>query len=491
MSDDLTDTKNRCVLVGDLSDRDADQYLRDRLVRDGKPAIPESIRTKIVSASAGWPLYLDIAAGQYQQALQEGTVDSVDFGAPFLALVTRLTSDLSPEERRVVRGASLFTSFDEALVHAAAGDVSRASVKRVLARSFVKYDSSPLWPYSLHPALRAALTVDDQHEDSWAPSDWSAAVSRILTEMGHRADRTENRVELAARVDQGLRMAHAYDLSADWLSKAGRRLASKCGLSSIHYLGSSNTYAGALSRVLECVGARYELPFLRQAESLGKCLTPKLMNVDRFWARSLQADALLSAGDLGQAESIYREILRDPVDGDLVAETKTMYAVILLIRGAFVDVEQYAHENADQVDNFRLLGDVYRWSAQWGRAHEQHRAGLTRAADRGDVGLANLFRAELALVDGWVGANNPHRWESDTEDRNEAWVEISRLIADALYVCTRDRSSATRTLEVAQSISDSFGLHQSSSDVIIARAFIASVYDEDDEFSRLATLFEA
>jgi hypothetical protein len=58
---------SRCILLGELSHADADEYLRQRLIMDDTPAIPGPVRERMVSASDGWPLYLDLAAAYFQE----------------------------------------------------------------------------------------------------------------------------------------------------------------------------------------------------------------------------------------------------------------------------------------------------------------------------------------------------------------------------------------------------------------------------------------
>ena len=471
----------RSMLVGDLSATDAEEYLKGRLVKDGLPAIPEEVRQQIVVASGGWPLYLDIAAAQYQQALQEGTAGASDFGVPFPALVTRLLADLSLDERNVVRAAALLGTFSEDLVHAGAGGASYAAVRQVTDRAFVKQDSHAGWPFSLHPALRAALRSDL----AWTERDWSACAQRILNWLGVRAEETDSPTELAICVEQGLLLSHEYNVFCSWLSNGGRKLAAWGSLSSVRYLGASNTHAGSLSLLLETVEGTYDRPFLDAASALEECLNPALADADRFWARSLQASALLSAGENARAETLFRELLSEGTRADLSSETQTMYSLMLLKRGAFVDLEEYIAANGDAVDIFRLKGDIHRLNAQWSLAHDQYMLGLARAQERHDVGLMRLFEAELALVDGWSGTADPRRWASDTDQKSEPWPEVSRIIAEALYVSTHDRTESERLLDEAEAIAASFGLADGVADVLIARSFLAALYGAPEQLAKL------
>ena len=119
-------------LVGDFSPADAERYLGERLQAGGQAAIPEAARQAIATASGGWPLYLDTAVGYCQQLLAEGGNLDADFSVAFPALVSRLADDLTPEERRVLRGCAMFKAFDPELARAAAG---RSATRRSAACS--------------------------------------------------------------------------------------------------------------------------------------------------------------------------------------------------------------------------------------------------------------------------------------------------------------------------------------------------------------------
>jgi hypothetical protein len=214
------------VLAGDLTSSDADRYLQDRLRTEASPAIPPDIRQKIVEASGGWPLYLDIAVGYFQQKAAVGSVIVDDFGVPFPALVSRLMSDLTADERSVLSAASLFDTFDEELLHATVGSVDHTSVLRTLGRPFVKPKSSVAGVYSLHGTLRRALTADKSH---WSSLDWKEAAKRAHAFLGTRAAKARSQTDLATCVVAGLGLSHGFQLPIAWLSSAAYRLAAEGG----------------------------------------------------------------------------------------------------------------------------------------------------------------------------------------------------------------------------------------------------------------------
>jgi hypothetical protein len=463
------------TLVGDLSDLDSDRYLRERLVTGDHPAIPSAVRAKIVAAAAGWPLYLEIAASECQQALHENRLDLTDFDLSFPALVSRIAQDLAYDERRVLRAAALIASFDPALVRAGAGAVDHATVTRVLARDFVKLTPEVRWPYSLHQALRATLIENRHDDDFWGPDDWQAAAARVLEEMGRRVRTGTDRIELSRCLLEGLRLSHAYRIESPWLSEAGRLVDATGGLTPIQDLGSVSTHAGALSKLLRCKATLHQYSYRDQPARLEDCVSDKLSDDDLFWLRSMQASSWMSAGELERAEYGYRQILAQPVDGALGDEAMTMYALLFLKRGAFSDLIEFVGAHDDRINEFRLRGDVCRFNAHWPEAEAYYLEGLRRAEIRSDAGLAALFRAELALVDGWRGIVDPARWQVDDDGASAPWDVVASHIASALFMCTRDLPTALRRLDRAATVASQFGFEEASADVLIARAFINSV----------------
>ncbi|MCW2522892.1 MAG: hypothetical protein JWO63_1227, partial [Frankiales bacterium] len=137
-----------------------------------------------------------------------------------------------------------------------------------------------------------------------------------------------------------------------------------------------------------------------------------------------------------------------------------------------------------------LLGDVYRCNALWLPARENYLLGLRRAEERKDSGLIQLFRSELALVDGWTGESDPAKWDVPDLPRVGIWTEVSQLIAQALFASTRDEAQATRLLDGAEAIAENFGLHEGLSDVLIARGFLAALYGEDERLLAAAAALE-
>jgi hypothetical protein len=97
------------------------------------------------------------------------TPQPADFDHDFPALIARTLSDLTPDERHVLRSISLLDAFDLTLATTAAGLRHEAPALRLIERPFVRENVFGLWPYHLHGLIRSTVRgVDDQADDRWS-----------------------------------------------------------------------------------------------------------------------------------------------------------------------------------------------------------------------------------------------------------------------------------------------------------------------------------
>ncbi|MFD5512140.1 ATP/GTP-binding protein [Streptomyces sp. NPDC127051] len=214
----------RQVLVGDFSPEDCDDHLARRLTRDGQPLISDGIRQVIIDRSHGLPLYLDLAVMRFLELRRTGhTPVPADFDHDFPALIARTLSDLTPNERHVLRSVALLDSFDLALATEAAGLQHEAPAMRLIERPFVRENPFGLWPYHLHGLIRSTIrSADDHADDRWSARDWEQAVARALAALGTQwQDHTgRDRILLVGCLRQGLALARDFRLDLDWLTDA-------------------------------------------------------------------------------------------------------------------------------------------------------------------------------------------------------------------------------------------------------------------------------
>ncbi|WP_431776301.1 ATP/GTP-binding protein [Streptomyces cucumeris] len=218
-------------LIGDFSPEDCDGYLARRLTQDGQPLLTPAIRAVITERAHGLPLHLDLAVARYLEIRRTGrTPTPDDFDHTFPALVARTLSDLTANERHVLRSASLLDAFDLDLATQAAGLTHQAAARRLVERPMITEDPYAIWPYHLHGAIRTALRTADDHtedhaEDRWTPDDWHQAAERALAALGRQWQDASalrpSRPLLVACLRQGLRLARDHHLDdLGWLTDA-------------------------------------------------------------------------------------------------------------------------------------------------------------------------------------------------------------------------------------------------------------------------------
>ena len=214
----------RQILIGDFSAEDCDDYLARRLTRNGEPVMGPDVRAVITARSHGLPLHLDLAVQRFLAIRRTGRDPRpADLDLDFPALIVRTLSDLTPDERHVLRSVSLLDNFDVALASRAAGMTFESAALRMIERPFVRFDPHAVWPYHLHGVIRSTIrTAGDQADDRWSERDWTQAAVRALEAIGERWAEASapGRGLLVDCLRQGLRLARDFGLGLGWLADA-------------------------------------------------------------------------------------------------------------------------------------------------------------------------------------------------------------------------------------------------------------------------------
>lgn len=214
----------RQILIGDLSAEDCEEYLARRLSHNGQPAISPEIRQVITSRSHGLPLYLDLAVMRFLEIRRTGrSPEPADFDHEFPALIARTLSDLTPDERHVLRSVSLLDAFDLSLATRTAGLTHEAPAMRLTERPFVRENAFGLWPFHLHGLIRSTIrTAEDQTDDRWSTRDWQQAAERGFAALGEQCSSgtVPGRMVLVGCLRQGLALAREFRLDLGWLAEA-------------------------------------------------------------------------------------------------------------------------------------------------------------------------------------------------------------------------------------------------------------------------------
>ncbi|WP_347239718.1 hypothetical protein [Streptomyces lydicus] len=101
----------------------------------------------ITQRSHGLPLHLDLAVARFLEIRRTGrSLSPADFDHTFPALIARALSDLTADERHVLRSAGLLDAFDLDLATQAAGPAHQAAARRLVERPLVTENPYAIWP---------------------------------------------------------------------------------------------------------------------------------------------------------------------------------------------------------------------------------------------------------------------------------------------------------------------------------------------------------
>jgi hypothetical protein len=386
-------------LVGYLSAADADSYLAAALTEDDRPAIPAPIRARIVAASGGLPLYLDLAVTAFLDILARGGTPGVDdFGQPLPAVLAKILRDLSRDERDLLRAAALVGSFDPAMLKAACPHVPDAVLARFAARPFLELDPDRTWRLSLHAIVREAIRAADSGlADSWSPRERAQVAGRIgdhLRRLAVAAAEGGDRGMEVAAAGQAIELCVLTGLFFEWLVAAAQRLlaAGGWGLLPDEVPGAGGPVA-ALLLGLRGARERRSGQAERSAELLDAALgEPGLPGTLRRFLLLHRAHALRVAGRYADGAADYTVLWREP--GEFRLDAGYWLADYGFLQGRF----GAALADLDQIDGaadvpaelrgeiLRLRGHIYRVNALFDRAEAAYRAALELA--RGTANLA-------------------------------------------------------------------------------------------------------
>ena len=173
--------KTRQHLLRSLSKAESRELLRH--ARDiEKLPFSDDVLEAIVERSHGLPAYLALVLVRIRVGKDEGVGEiAIDVTDDTLeALVEWVLRGIPSDERKVLRAASMFCSFDADLV-AAASRQDKGVVLRAFQRPMIESWADPDMPFRMHDAVRHAI----RHADplicrGWAKEDWNEAAGRAL-----------------------------------------------------------------------------------------------------------------------------------------------------------------------------------------------------------------------------------------------------------------------------------------------------------------------
>jgi hypothetical protein len=420
-------------LLGALSTEDCDRYLRQRLVVDGRPAIPAGIRERIIGGSEGLPLYLDLSAEHFDTLAGRGTPEPADFGTTLPHLVTRVIRDLDAAERQLLRAAALVTAFNRDLLHAAVPDYRDAVIHRFGARHFVKDGRVGWLKQSMHDTLRASIReYDSVSGDPWSAEEWRDAASRIVDFF--RRETSEDvtvgtnayRSRMVEAFLDAASLALEFSIGADWLLEMGKTL---CSMGQWQVLQRLRTlpvpeHSAGKPIVLGCTAA-----YLRDAVSLTDALElldvalaePGLSAFATLWLELERAEVLLRLDRNAEALVVFERVARR---SDAFGRRARHWRAIVDERaGRFPAVLGWAAtESRQEAPDKRAVaivtGFVLLANAQFIPAQEQFERTIEAAQESRSPKAEALMREHLAWAVAWTDPDRARVLAAEALDLN-------------------------------------------------------------------------
>ncbi|UJV41683.1 hypothetical protein [Streptomyces sp. AMCC400023] len=484
----------RQILIGDFSSEDCEDYLARRLSRDGQPLIDEPVRRIIAERSHGLPLYLDLSVMRYLELRRSGRQPQVThFDHDFPALIARTLSDLTAEERHVLRSVSLLDAFSVPLATQVAGMDHDAPALRLTERPFIRESSSGVWPFHVHDLIRAAIrNADDGSDDRWSDRDWQRAAQRAFhaLESQWRQDLRRDRVVLVGCLQQGLLLARDFRLDLGWLADAafqyvGDSIWEPLALPAADATSSDGlqTAADALVETLSAIARRQHEHRERTAGRLSAVLASELLPDDLV---ELATYYLAKAQrDLGLTDDSRRGMQRvASADGRLASAARRGLAHLSRLSGDFPAAVEAAGRLGWEGRHHRVLGDVWWVQGDMERATAAYLAARSEAEEHGAVGETAMVQAHLAFA---VSFADPLRAddELDLADRllsrlslrsSEMTARIAALVRDAGFDADLPDRAAVLLAEIGVS-----GISYAAAKLQLARCFHHAVLDAQDD----------
>ncbi|MFD5913553.1 ATP/GTP-binding protein [Streptomyces massasporeus] len=483
----------RQMLIGDFSFEDCEDYLARRLSRDGHPLIDEPVRRIIAERSHGLPLYLDLSVMRYLELRRSGRQPQVtDFDHDFPALIARTLSDLTAEERHVLRSVSLLNAFSVPLATQVANMDHDAPALRLTERPFIRESSSGVWPFHVHDLIRAAIrNADDGSDDRWSEQDWQRAAQRAFgaLESQWRQDLRRDRAVLVGCLQQGLLLARDFRLDLGWLADAafqyvGDSIWEPLALPAADAMSSGGlqTAADALVETLSAIARRQHEHRERTAGRLSAVLASELLPDDLV---ELATYYLAKAQrDLGLTDDSRRGMQRvASADGRLASAARRGLAHLSRLSGDFPAAVEAAGRLGWEGRHHRVLGDVWWVQGDMERATAAYMAARSEAEEHGAAGETAMVQAHLAFA---VSFADPLRAddELDLADRlmsrlslrsSEMTARIAALVRDAGFDADVPDRAAVLLAEIGVS-----GISYAAAKLQLALCFHHAVLDAQD-----------
>ena len=378
-------------LVGMLSEADSYAFLEGVQDPAGDPLIPAAVQRRIVVASQGLPLFLDLAVDTVSHLAAMGEPIDVDsFAAAYDQVVTRVVQDLGPDDLLLLRMGCLVPNWDVDLLSRATGIPRGRIVRSFLRRAFVRSSQSSVLPYYVHPIIREAMVSQSASESDWLESDWRDAAASALSAIKYRLESATEAVDQAGLITTALRVAGYVADDIDWLRLAVSRYRSLAELASaiagVDEPPPSESYGGQLVSYLRC----HTLPPDERPQALLQLATSGALGPTlEVHAWRSYAYRLRGLGRREEALDVFRRLIQQSqISKDL---HRLQLALTLCSLGRFSEALTVA-EDVSEARQLAVEASLARWHGRVGDAADAYKARAEYLAGRGDdrVSLENL-----------------------------------------------------------------------------------------------------
>lgn len=410
-----TDSDPRQHLVGYLSMSDANSYLETALTDNDSPAIPETIRNRIATASGGLPLYLDLAVNEFLDVLARNQAPRAeDFGQPLGSVVSRLLRDLDQNERQLLRAAALVDAFNINLLRAACPHIPDAVYRRFRDRPFLELDEERPWPYSLHQILRDNIRLADAGlRDSWSDRERAEVASRIanyLEIVATTASTNRDRATEIAAFRLTIELSIRTEMFFPWTIVAAQRLLTSGSWDLYVQPSSTNDAVNALLTGLRGARERRAGDVMKSLDLLNVALDrPGLPRELHDFLTLHRAHALRVAGRYDEAAQDYATLA--DTEGEVPVEAIYWLTDYKYLSGQFGDALSAMDElaplsrrlEAEHLDGevLRLRGHVFRVNAMLVEAEQCYRHALTLAEATSNLAAEGKALTDLVQTLSW------------------------------------------------------------------------------------------
>ncbi|MCX4673610.1 ATP/GTP-binding protein [Streptomyces sp. NBC_01381] len=483
----------RQILIGDFSPQDRDEHLARRLSRDGRPLIEADLRRAIADRSHGLPLYLDLAVMRFLEIRRTGRPPQPDDFGDFPALIARTVSDLTTDERHVLRSVALLDAFSVSLATEVAGLAHDAAALRLTERPFIRDELTALWPFHLHEVVRSAIRhAEDHTDDRWSPQDWQRAATRALTALGREFSHgpRRDRAMLIGCLRQGLRLARDFGLELAWLTEAAFQYVGDSVWEPLappahdHETAALQTPAQALVEMLSALARRQREHRGRTVARLTDIIDSGLLPAELHeMAVYYRAKALRDIGQSTDSRRGYQQVADG--GGRLAPAARRGLAQAARLAGDFPTAFAAAQTLGWEGRHQRVLGDVWWLQGEPARAAAAYLAGRSEAEQHAKTGEAAHNQALRALAVAFVDPSQADD-ELDLAEQLLANLDLrATTINAAIAGLIRDAGSPAldERVRVLRTELDVAGLTSMTPTLELAAAFHQAVLDDHDRLS--------